>query len=200
MTSPKIPRNCAHCSKPFLAFGYQIRAGQGRFCSHGCAATLQWANYTPKPKPQREPRIKPSPSERFWSKVQKSNDCWVWTGRKTKFGYGMASIKRRRIDTHRLSWEMHNGLIPKGMCVLHKCDNPPCVRPDHLFLGTQKDNVNDMVQKERATSSLCAKDVREIRALYAGGGVTMKAIGAQFGIHKGTVRGIIKRLRWAHII
>lgn len=111
---------------------------------------------------------KPIPTEdRFWGHVDKSDPegCWIWTGAmvwsptRRKYGYtttygytfigSRADGSLRMIHAHRLSWMIANGPIPEGMQVLHKCDNPPCVRPDHLFLGTKSDNSKDMVSKGR---------------------------------------------------
>ena len=100
--------------------------------------------------------IKPKPRGplefRFWLKVEKTNECWKWHGAKHPFGYGM--IQRgfkphKKITAHRASWEIHFGVIPYGMNVLHKCDNPECTNPDHLFVGTFKDNSRDMYHKGR---------------------------------------------------
>lgn len=90
--------------------------------------------------------------ERFWSKVKKTNTCWFWTGGTNNMGYGMIgeSVKPyRHTLAHRLSFELANGNIPQGMFVLHACDTPACVRPDHLSLGTQTDNMQDATQKGR---------------------------------------------------
>jgi len=90
--------------------------------------------------------------ERFWKFVNKTSGCWLWTGSVDPNGYGrisQGSRGKRPLHPHRLSWEIHRGVIPDGQCVLHKCDNPPRVRPDHLFLGTMKDNTHDMMQKQR---------------------------------------------------
>src|SRR3990172_11160414 len=89
--------------------------------------------------------------KRFWSKVDKSNgpnSCWIWLGaRRNKYG----SIRNGSVQyAHRVAWELTNARIPKGICVLHNCDNPLCMNPRHLFLGTYKDNRIDAVQKGRA--------------------------------------------------
>lgn len=100
------------------------------------------------------------PVTRFWENVRKSDGCWEWTAYRTTaksqrhrgaVGYGRFMVTWRRVIlAHRYSWELHNGLVPDGMVVCHHCDNPACVRPDHLFVGTQKDNIQDMLKKGRA--------------------------------------------------
>lgn len=90
--------------------------------------------------------------ERFWGKVEKSTDpdgCWEWTAGRFSKGYGAFSIKGRNQKANRVAWQLVHGTIPEGLCVLHKCDNPGCVRPDHLFLGTNLDNSKDCSQKGR---------------------------------------------------
>ena len=85
----------------------------------------------------------------FWERVTKTPECWIWKGYTTKLGYGLLTTNSITTTAHRFSWELLHGPIPLGLNVLHKCDNPPCVRPDHLFLGTQWDNIQDMIDKER---------------------------------------------------
>lgn len=89
---------------------------------------------------------------RFWSKVRKTDGCWLWIGGKGHNGYGtlyVAGAANRQMKAHRLSWRIHFGTIPGGLWVLHHCDNPPCVRPDHLFLGNRSDNMKDAGRKGR---------------------------------------------------
>lgn len=99
------------------------------------------------------PRLMPL-TQRFWRKVERSDGCWLWTGVRTGRGYGRIQQggleKRKALLVHRLSWELHFGAIPAGLVVCHKCDVPLCVRPDHLFLGTQRDNIADCIAKGRS--------------------------------------------------
>jgi hypothetical protein len=96
------------------------------------------------------PRRK-SLEEYFWLRVKKTDGCWLWTGRKAYWGYGSVQLYAGapRTGAHRASWQIHYGKIPEGLWVLHKCDNPQCVRPDHLFLGTNTDNMRDCWAKGR---------------------------------------------------
>lgn len=86
--------------------------------------------------------------QRFWAQIEKTDSCWNWTGARNP-RYGMIKRDGRRVGAHRVSWELANGAIPQGLWVLHRCDNPRCVRPDHLFLGNRLDNMRDMGAKGR---------------------------------------------------
>lgn len=91
--------------------------------------------------------------ERFWRFTRKSDvSCWVWTGVLWKDGYGRIrpGTGKQYVSAHRFSWELHYGHIRDGLCVLHRCDNPACVNPAHLFLGTNRDNIDDMMNKGRS--------------------------------------------------
>lgn len=109
--------------------------------------------------------------DRFWKKVEKTASCWLWKGAPLRSGHGVINSggsEGRSIGAHRVSWELHNGPIPEGMCVLHNCpggDNPACVNPAHLFLGTSVDNAKDMFAKGRQADPHYRQSGRERWAL-----------------------------------
>ena len=142
--------------------------------------------------------------KRFWDKVQKTTGCWVWTGTKTG-GYGRIKIAGSTVLSHRLSWEMANGAIPAGMNVLHRCDNPSCVNPGHLFIGTHAQNMADMKFKGRAyhasqelhpMAKLDSSRAREI-FLFANSGHTKASIARNFGITRRVVLQIQRGGLWS---
>lgn len=96
-------------------------------------------------------------AERFWKKVDKSGDCWAWTGSLNKRGYGQLTYRRVQYRAHRVSYTLANGPIEPTWNVCHSCDNPACVNPDHLFLGTQKDNMLDAARKGRWRKETCPR-------------------------------------------
>lgn len=128
------PRNCVRCSKEF-----QAKNRTRQYCSIRCAKLTHHVN-----KLHHQPVL-----DRFWARIEKTDTCWNWTRGKTKSGYGQMSVHGRKTHMHRFSYELHFGTIPNGLLVCHHCDNPSCVRPDHLFLGTDADNARDKVLKGR---------------------------------------------------
>jgi len=111
-------------------------------------------------------------AERFWEKVRRSDGCWLWLGNRNADGYGQFKMPRGNARAHRVAYELVHGPIPAGQDILHTCDNPPCVRPDHLLAGTHLENMRDMVAKGRKNpalgahngkSKLTAAQVEEIR-------------------------------------
>lgn len=151
-------------------------------------------------------QFRESVKERFFKKIMKTESCWEWTGNRTVAGYGTLSVRKVQNYAHRLSWEFLNGKIPEKMCICHTCDNPGCVNPEHLFLGTKKDNSDDMVSKKRNKfGSLCAASklneyqATEVRRLYSLGGFTYKYLSKRFGVSSSVIRKIIMRHMWKHV-
>jgi len=144
----------------------------------------------------------------FWGKVDKSGDCWEWTAYKTEKGYGRLGVGGKLKRAHRVVWEMYYGEIPEGLLCLHKCDNPSCVNPSHLFLGTNADNMADKARKGRAlsgedncNSKLTEKDVLEIRKLNGSGLACYNNtfIAKSFGVSARCVAAIVNRETWKNI-
>jgi hypothetical protein len=149
--------------------------------------------------------------ERFWSKVDKKSDdeCWEWTASKTKDGYGYFHPHgTETVLAHRQSYEMFVGKIPKGMYVCHHCDNPPCVNPNHLFLGNQLDNMRDMLNKGRKTrkqgiqhpkAKLTENDVLFIRETRINKTHSQKELATMFNVAVITIDRVSNRRNWKHL-
>lgn len=160
---------------------------------------------------------------RFSDKISKGKYCWEWMGARTKKGYGVfCATKRIRITAHRASWVFHRGEIPNGLHVLHKCDNPACVNPTHLFIGTNADNVADKLAKGRQPSNAKEKNpmwrnykaaargakvggsklndeqVREIRKENKSG-ISQISLAKKYGVTQANIWGIVHDRTWTHI-
>lgn len=189
----RIQCTCAHCGKVTSRFLSQ----RTRHCSREC---------------YRAHRVARS-DIRFWEKVDRSGgpeSCWIWTARRFDFGHGQFRTSQGNVPAHRFSWELAYGPIPDGLCVCHNCpggDNPACVNPAHLFLGTYLDNNRDMHAKGRARVShgsahcqakLTEADVLVIREALARG-EPQKSLAERFGVSRSNVGLIGQRKIWAHV-
>lgn len=147
---------------------------------------------------------------RFWAKVHKRgpDDCWEWIAGQNAMGYGFLAHRVKGLSTlaHRVSYHIHHGEIPDGLCVLHRCDNPPCVNPAHLWLGTRAENMADKMSKGRQPvgsrhwySKLTEAKVLEARLLYAGGTVSQRAVAEMLGVDGATTAVMLSGKTWKHV-
>lgn len=184
---PLVPRICEECAETFLVEPRSVRRGGGRFCTKDCYRV--WSN----------------PLNRFWSKVicDVATGCWLWTA-SLRGGYGQFYDGTRLTKAVRFCWELFNPPIPKGLRICHNCpagDNPQCVRPDHMFLGTARDNSRDMANKGRAATpraKIPPADVLAIRAAHATG-IRQNALAQQYGVAKATINRIVHGKAWRHV-
>ena len=159
---------------------------------------------------------------RFWKnvKIGAPDECWEWQGGKSG-GYGNIRFRGKAAIASRVSYILHNGIIPDNLWVLHKCDNPPCVNPSHLFLGTKSDNAHDRDKKGRTATGkrngrhtrpestvrgedsgrakLTEKQVKEIRQRYAEGSISMRKLGNEYNISHTQVRYLVDGASWKHL-
>lgn len=200
MTSTTKTAICTKCGRRFIP----TPNSKGKFCGQACY--------------QATPKRVIDLSSRFWRYVHKTEDCWLWTGvlkgtGRNKYGIlAMAtgtSIRHKNEGAHRVSWKIHFGEIPPGMFVCHRCDNPQCVRPDHLFLGTNKINMQDMAAKGRGKppdnrgsrhgmSRLTEPEVVEIRLLFSNGSRACE-LAERFGVALSTIYSVTSGRHWMHV-
>jgi hypothetical protein len=236
-----VPRVCAHCNAEFLATKDQVKRGDGRFCSRRCASSSPavprrcaacgipfairpsvagrghgvFCSIACRVAAKRQPV-----ADRFWSHVDRSGECWIWTASDTGVYGQFHPTPARRVTAHRFAYELTHGCVPAGLWVLHHCDVPLCVRPEHLYAGTREDNMRDMLDRGRhargdrhrsrlyperlprgedhVNSVLTEAHVRGIRRLGADN-MTRIAIARLFGIGPGTVGKILRRELWGHV-
>lgn len=147
--------------------------------------------------------------EGFMEHVEKTNSCWLWTGYiYPPTGYGEWSINNKKHSTHRIAYELFIGEIPNGLLVCHICDVRNCVNPDHLFLGTYLDNMQDMINKGRQNpatgedhgkAKLTKKEVMEIRRLYEEKDWSQYKLAGKFNVSQKNISNIVLRKIWKHI-
>lgn len=152
--------------------------------------------------------------QRFFAKIHdfsKTNECWNWNSCKNKQGYGIFSFKSRNIKAHQFSWILHFGEYKKGLHVCHKCDNPSCVNPNHLFLGTHSQNMKDKVEKgnspkgeKNVNSKLTKNDVEQIRKIYwknfgTKNHVSMNSLAKKYNVNRTTISNILNNKTWKHV-
>lgn len=139
-------------------------------------------------------------------RVIDAKGCWLWTGDASRFGHGRIEVNGRKTGVHRVSYAIHVGPIPSGVLVLHKCDVPACFNPDHLFLGSHRDNMQDKHRKGRGNmpsgekhfrAKITSQDAVSIRQLHANGEGTT-ALAKQFGLSPKAIRLIVQRINWAN--
>jgi HNH endonuclease len=150
-----------------------------------------------------------TPEERFWERVEPEpmSGCWLWTGVLAGRGYGKFRVNGDDVYTHRFSWTLHQGPVPDGLCVLHRCDNPPCVNPRHLFLGTKKDNSWDCRMKGRLNTVPFLRRQRSSRVVLTDEHILAirRSIGAShliaplYGVAASTVRRIRAGCAWSSV-
>jgi hypothetical protein len=183
---------CEHCCRIY-PMKYDNRT---RFCSRACSVAARTADL----------------GTRFWSKVARGDDadCWRWLGHIEQNGYGRIGIHRRMYWAHRVAWTLTHGEIPPRTDVCHRCDNPPCVNPAHLFLGSHRQNMADAWAKGRVpppplhqgerqhNAKLTAAQVREMRGRLRAG-EARAALARAFTVSRATVDGIAAGKTWRHV-
>lgn len=187
-----MERTCLNCGIDFRTQSgpSRIKTGRGKFCSQVCQLNYLHILNTFSQK------------DKFWEYVEKSEGCWNWKGPHNDKGYGQINAEKKTSYAHRFSWILHNGPITNGLIVCHHCDNPSCVRPDHLFLGTHKDNNADMLSKHRENfvqgenvgcAKLTNEQAEEIRKSYRRGvkGYGFIAIGRRFNVSPNIIMNIV---------
>lgn len=155
----------------------------------------------------RSGRPKEDPEVRFWKYVQKTSDCWLWTGGLYKKGYGQFWDGERMVRAHRFAYELFVGPIG-DVLVLHECDTPGCVNPEHLFLGTHEDNMRDMVQKGRAPQNqgerngmakLTRRQAWTARYAHLKYGISQAQIAKRYGVTPAAISLLVRGVNWQHL-
>jgi hypothetical protein len=201
-----LEKVCIQCGATFV-IPYRVTrkyAATRRYCTPQCSQLASRGRTSPLAG-----KRKLTLEECFWPKVDKrgTDECWIWIGARETNGYGILANRSERgvVKAHRLSYELHFGKFDPQMEVCHHCDNPPCVNPSHLFLGTHLDNMRDRSVKQRThrhmgsangRSRLTHEAVQTVRAMYESG-CSQAAIAKQFGVTQSQVSRVVRGVHWA---
>jgi hypothetical protein len=188
--------NCKSCISPSHLF-----LSPANLCAY-CNSPFEKSTYN---------QICCSTKCRLFHSVIKTDTCWNWIGYKIADGYGRMELNGKLELVHRISYEVHIGLIPEDMLVCHSCDNPPCVNPDHLFLGTNQDNVDDCMRKgrhvtpfgeEHVCSKFTSDEVIYIRSVYKpqDKNFGMRALAKKFNVSNEAIQHIVYNHTWTHLL
>lgn len=200
-------KNCETCGKNFKWYRGKTR-NEPRFCSHSCqgSGVKEWRSkhkFSWKGKTEEEKL--PMMKIMFYERIEKTESCWIWKGSKIKSGYGIISFGGKPISAHRLSWKIHHEEIGSDMIVRHLCNNPICVNPEHLAIGTHQDNSDDRVKagnsgkgSQNCNSSLNEEDIKKIKNLLVLG-ISGAEIGRRFNVSRTTINNIKKQRTWRHV-
>lgn len=188
---------CAYCGKIYELYSHHLKKGQ-KYCGYDCFGAQRTKDWR-------------TPQERFFRNISTAtheNNCWIYSRLNPVSGYGQLMVNNKSMSAHRYSWVLHFDKIPYGLFVLHKCDTPACVNPDHLFLGNQFDNMQDCEKKGRCkrpmgenhpSSKLTEEKVRQIRIRLIDCKITQKKLGEEFGVSERTISSIKLGRVWAHV-
>jgi hypothetical protein len=186
-------------------YGVKLEKGTHVACKYGNRFCTRPDHLYVGSPPEDIKKNLPETIENFWNRVEKTKECWIWTGNINKSnGYGRFYYLNRGKGSHgygyahRFSYELHYGPIPKGMYVCHHCDNPPCTRPDHLFLGTIQENFDDMRRKDRHRRKLDSTDVIKIRE-EAKNGMSYDELAEKYHMGKVAMFRIATRRTWTWV-
>ena len=189
---PSVTKDCLRCQRPFTVAASMAKR---KHCTQECYYAYR--------------RSLAGVEERFWRQVNKTPTCWLWNGWKLNSGYGETFWKPKKILAHRLSYIIAHGGIPAGKHILHKCDVPLCVRPDHLYLGTDIENHRDMVERGRTTAGerhfrarLTDEQAREIRErhVYVHRRKTnQRELATEYGVSVATINHIVRGRTWKRV-